>query len=54
MNNPGIASYIGTTNGTAAVSKNPKSASCTILDVVKFYHTGSEIFFGKFVWRFRY
>ena len=47
--NPSRALQIGVKIGTAAVSKFPKAALCTIPGVINFYHTGKWLYLGKLV-----
>ena len=40
---------IGADFATAAASRNPKAAFSTLREVINFYHTGKDLYLGKFV-----
>ena len=48
LKNPARFLEIGANVATAAASRNPKTALSTLPEVIKFYHTGNGLFFGKF------
>ena len=49
IKNPARFLEIGANVATAAVSKYPKGALSTLLEVINFYHTGKGLYLGKFV-----
>ena len=49
MKDAGRSLELGVKAGTAAVSKSPKASLSTISIVIKLYHTGERIYFGKLV-----
>ena len=49
LKNPGRALEIGANIATAAATKSPKAALCTLPEVINFYHTGKGLYLGKFV-----
>ena len=49
LKNPARALEIGANVATAAASRNPKAALSTAPEVINFYHTGKDLYLGKFV-----
>ena len=47
--NAGGALEITSNIATAAATKNPKAALSSLPEVINFYHTGKELYLGKFV-----
>ena len=46
---PARALEIGANVATAAANRNPKAASSTLPEVIKFYHEGRGPYLGKFI-----
>ena len=49
LSNPGRAVDLTAKIATAAASRNSKQALSTLLELIKFYHTGKGLYLGKFV-----
>ena len=49
MSNPGRALALTAKIATAAATKSPKAALSTLPEVMNFYHTGKDLYLGKFV-----
>ena len=49
LKNPSRFLEIGANIATAAATKNPKAALTTLPEVIKFYHEGKGLYFGKFI-----
>ena len=49
IKNPGRALEITSNISTAAATKSPKAALSTLPEVINFYHTGKDLYLGKFV-----
>ena len=48
LKNPARFLEIGANVATAAASRNPKTGSSTLPEVINFYHTGKGLYLGKF------
>ena len=51
MKNPSRASDIGTTIGSAVVSRDTKAVLSTVPDLIGFYHAGKRFFFWESLFR---
>ena len=49
LSNPSQALDITANIPTTAASRNPENVISTLLELIKFYHTGKRLYFGKFV-----
>ena len=49
ISNPGRALDLTAKVATAAATKSPKAALSTLPEVINFYHTGKDLYLGKFV-----
>ena len=49
LKNPARFFEIGANVASAAASRNPKAALSTLPEVINFYHTGKDLYLGKFV-----
>ena len=47
--NPGRALEISANVGTALAFRSPKKTLPTLTEVIKFYHTGHDVYLGKFI-----
>ena len=50
LKNPAGFLEINANVATAAASKNPKTVSTVLPEVIKFYHRGKGVYLGKFVY----
>ena len=49
LGNPGTALDLTAKIATAAATKSPRAALSTLPEVINFYHTGKDLYLGKFI-----